>query len=729
MDKLKMHSVNKVNSNIDKIGNLFPNTVTEVIKGYLEDGTPIIEHAIDFDMLKQELSDVVVEGREERYQFTWPDKKKSILLANAPIAKTLRPCREESVDFNTTGNLYIEGDNLDVLKLLQETYLGKVKIIYIDPPYNTGNDFVYEDDFAQNADEYLSNSGQYDEEGNRLVQNNESNGRFHTDWLNMIYPRLKLAKDLLTDDGVIFISIDDNEAANLIKACNEIFGESCFASDIAWQRTYAPRNDSKGISSEKEHIVVFSKQPNWIPNKLPRTDEMNAKYKSPDGDPVMWRPDNPCAPGAATHQGMVYAIQHPFTGKMLYPSNGACWRYQQTDMLKIMQNWGKYELRDLKDESERSSVCGISENEIRSAIKGIVLTTSLEEARLYAQKVLDKGKWPVYYFTNGGNGGIAKKTYLNENNGKVITNMWVHNEVGNTDEAKKELLSLFNGKSPFDTPKPTRLLNRILTIASDKDSLILDFFSGSATTAHAVIQKNSEDGGKRKFILVQLPEASASSEYKTLCDIGKERIRRAGAKIKEDLKYSRVTKKSKIAIRPEKQESSLYENNDPDIIEDATVMEVEDSWGQLRMDSEYKALLENLDFGFRVLKCDSTNMKDVYYNPAEYTQNLFDKLTDNIKEDRTPEDLLFQVMLDLGILLSSKIEETLIAGKKVFSVMNDYLIACFDEYVTEETVKAIAQRKPYYAVFRDTSMANDSVATNFEQIFASYSPSTVRKVL
>lgn len=679
MENLKMHSLDGVQRNIDLIGKLFPNAITEVKRNGK------VEHAIDFDVLRQELSDSIVEGREERYQFTWPDKKKAMLAANAPITATLRPVVADSVGKDGTPggfdseNLYIEGDNLEVLKLLQETYLGKVKMIYIDPPYNTGNDFVYEDDFAQSAADYMDNSGQYDEEGNRLVTNTESNGRFHTDWLNMIYPRLKLAKNLLTDDGVIFISIDDNEAANLVKICEGIFGESCFVADIAWQRTYAPRNDSKGISSEKEHLVAFSRQPNWNPYKLPRTAEMNEKYKSPDGDPVLWRADNPCAPGAATHQGMVYAIQNPFTGKMLYPSNGAHWRYQQKDMLKIMQGWGNYELHDLNDDAERAAVCGVAPSDVRKGVKGIVLRDDVSIASKHAREVYNRGNWPLYYFTSGGSGGIAKKTYLNEKNGKVVTNLWPCSEVGHTDEAKKELLSFFDGKAPFDTPKPTRLIERIIYISTQKNDLIMDFFSGSATTAQAAMQINAtKAGSERKYILVQLPEKSATQQYSDLCEIGKERIRRAGRKIKEDAGLTAPT---------------------------------------------------DLDIGFRCLRLDESNMKPVYYTPEEVSQQDLFSLVDNVKPDRTPEDLLFQVMLDLGVLLSSPIEVKEIAGKKMFNVADGFLLACFDHDVTEETVKAIAQIKPYYAVFRDSSMANDSVATNFDQIFETYSPETVRKVL
>ena len=679
MDRLKMKTPNLADENYKKLAALFPNAVTETI----DPETGEVVRAIDKDVLMQEISARVVEGREERYQFTWPDKKKAMLAANAPIAATLRPVRAESVGKDGTPggwdseNLYIEGDNLDVLKLLQETYLGKVKMIYIDPPYNTGNDFVYEDDFAEDADSYLERSGQFDDQGNRLEQNTDSNGRFHTDWLNMLYPRLRLAKNLLTEDGVIFISIDDNELVNLTKICSEIFGERCFIADVCYQRTYAPRNDSKGISREAEHLLVYSRNAGWMPKKLPRTAEMNEKYKNPDNDDKLWRPDNPCGPGAATHQGMVYAIQHPFTGKMIYPSNRACWRYQQQDMLSIMRGWGNYELRDLHDDDKRAEVCGVTPDVVRKGVMGIVLADSLEIAKKHAEEVMARGRWPMYYFTSGGQGGIAKKTYLNEENGKVVTNLWLSQDVGHTDEAKKELLSLFDGRAPFDTPKPTRLIDRILQISVSTKDIVLDFFSGSATTAHSVMKANAQDSGSRKFIMVQLPEKSASQEYETLCDIGKERIRRAGRKIKEE-----------------------------------TGMTAQD-----------------LDIGFRVLRLDSSNMQDVYYNPAAITQSLLDTTTDNIKPDRSPEDLLFQVMLDLGVDLSSPIQETIIDGKKVFAVAGTYLLACFDPGVTTETVTAIAKQRPYYAVFRDSSMANDSVATNFDQIFETYSPQTVRRVL
>ena len=688
METLKMHSLDGVQRNIDLIGKLFPNAITEVKRNGK------VEHAIDFDVLRQELSDSIVEGREERYQFTWPDKKKAMLAANAPITATLRPVVADSVGKDGTPggfdseNLYIEGDNLEVLKLLQETYLGKVKMIYIDPPYNTGKDFVYEDDFAQSTEDYMGNSGQYDEEGNRMVTNTESNGRFHTDWLNMIYPRLKLAKDLLSDDGAIFISIDDNELYNLKKICDAVYGESCFVGNVAWQRTYSMRNDSKGLPSEAEHILVYSKQPNWIPNKLPRTDKMDAAYKNPDNDPNgAWQNTTPYAPGARTHQGMVYAIQHPFTGELLYPAPASCWRYDQKTMLDYMSGWGEYELKNINDEKERAEICGVDVENIRKDVKAIVLKYDLNQAKEKAKLVLNRGQWPRFYFTRDGMGGIRRKTYLNQVEGRTVTNLWPYAEVGHTDEAMKELKNLFDGSVPFDTPKPTRLVERILTIATDKDSYILDFFSGSATTAHAVMKKNMEEGGNRKYILVQLPEKGNSPQYETLCEIGKERIRRAGKQI------------------------------------------LSAGGGQLSFSETQPDQSAPIDIGFRCLRLDSSNMENVYYTPEETRQQDMFSLVDNVKPDRTPEDLLFQVMLDLGVLLSSPIEVKEIAGKKVFNVADGFLLACFDHDVTEETVKAIAQMKPYYAVFRDSSMANDSVATNFDQIFETYSPETVRKVL
>lgn len=621
MDKLKMHSVNKVDENIAKIGKLFPNCVTERKN---ENGE--VEYAVDFDMLRQELSSVVVEGNEERYQFTWPDKKKAILAANAPISATLRPCREESVDFDTTQNLYIEGDNLDVLKLLQETYLGKVKMIYIDPPYNTGKDFVYNDDFAEDAKEYLANSGQYDAQGNQLVANTESNGRFHTDWLNFMYPRLKLARDLLTEDGVIFISISDEEVENLKKMCNEIFGEKNFEGHIHWRRRHNQPNDkTKMLGIVAEHIISYSRNSAAFKESGVGKLDLTAKFTNPDNDPRGPWASKPWKVGS-DQSGSRYSITAP-NGRVL---NGE-WMGEQATYLKY-----------------------------------------LAEGRIY--------------FPKDGSGMPRKKYYQfeREEEGQCACNWWPHEQFGHNQGANDYATSLFGVKNVFSNPKPTELLRSLLKIANVKmDDIALDFFSGSATTADAVIRLNMEDHNKRKFIMVQLPEATnPKSEaykagYKNICEIGKERIRRAGKKIKE----------------------------------------------------ENPLATQDLDIGFRVLKLDSSNMKEVYYTSDAYTRDMFDMLADNIKEDRTPEDLLFQVMLDLGIPLSSRIEESVIAGKKVFKVEDNYLMACFDSNLTEDIIKTIAQQHPYYFVMRDSSMANDSVATNFEQIFATYSPDTDRKVL
>lgn len=677
MDKMRMESLDMTAQNIDRIAALFPNCVTEALDE--EHSTPekeVYKRAINFELLKQMLSPDVVEG-DERYEFTWVGKKAAIVEANKPIRKTLRPCKEESKNWDSTENLYIEGDNLEVLKLLQESYLGKVKIIYIDPPYNTGNDFIYVDNFIRSQEEENEQMGMFDEDGDRLFKNTDTNGRFHSDWCSMIYSRLMLARNLLSENGVIFISIDDGESANLRKICGEVFGESCFVGDVIYQRTYAPRNDSKGISKEAEHLFVFSKTSTWQPKKLPRTTEMNKKYKSPDGDPVLWRPDNPCGPGASTHQGMVYAIQSPFNGKMLYPSNGACWRFQQKDMLQIMRKWGDYRLEDIHDEEKRAEVCGVNPATVRKGVMAIVLNVELMQAQNYAKEVLEKGSWPIYYFTKNGAGGLAKKTYLNEENGRVVTNFWLSSDVGHTDEAKKELLSLFEGKAPFDTPKPTRLIKRILDIASEKDSIVMDFFSGSATTAQAVMSKNAEDDGHRKFIMIQVPEKSLSSEFETLCEIGKERIRRAGEKIK----------------------------------------------------SESPLTTGNLDVGFRVLKLDNTNMKDVYYAPDDYSQGMLVGLESNIKEDRTDLDLLFGCLLDWGLPLSMSYSSEQIDDCTVHTYNDGDLIACFDENVPESVVKEIAKRQPLRVIFRDSSFANSPAKINVTEIFKLIAPDTRIKVI
>ena len=645
MEQLKMHSMNKVDENIKRIGALFPNCVTERINA---DGK--VEYAIDFDMLRQELSTVVVEGNEERYQFTWPDKKKSVLAANAPISDTLRPCREESVDFDNTQNLYIEGDNLAVLKLLQETYLGKIKMIYIDPPYNTGNDFVYNDDFAENASDYLGNSGQFSDEGYQLVQNTESNGRFHTDWLNMMYTRLKLSKDLLTDDGVIFISLDDNEADNMTKMCDEIFGEMNSVAKIKVLSNPRGRQSTNYFASAGEYVLIYAKNKQFVRiiGDAPSPEQV-ATYNKQD--------------------------EHGRFRDMGLRKRGTDSRREDSPTLYFPIYYNPT-TEDISLENHEGYICITPKLEDGSDGRWRWSPSKIkaEKHLLYCRKVSRNGSYEYDVF---------QKDYFSDEDRVKHKDFWIEKEI-NYDRSSEELRELFVERI-FDFAKPLYLIRKLINTIVSKDSndIILDFFSGSATTAHATMQLNAEDCGNRRFIMVQLPEITgekteaAKAGFSTICEIGKERIRRAGARIKE----------------------------------------------------ENGLMSSALDIGFRVLKLDSSNMKDVYYNPAEYEISMFDMLADNIKEDRTPEDLLFQVMLDLGVLLSSKIEETTIAGKRVFNVADGFLIACFDELVTEETITAIAKQKPYYFVMRDSSMATDSVATNFDQIFATYSPDTERKVL
>lgn len=634
MTHLKLHSLDKVAANIDAIAALFPNAVTEVLR----DGKT--ERAIDFDVLRQELSDSIVEGREERYQFTWPDKRKAVLAANAPITSTLRPVIADSVGKDGTPggfdseNLYIEGDNLEVLKLLQETYLGKVKMIYIDPPYNTGNDFVYEDDFAQSASEYLAGSGQYDEAGNRMVTNTESNGRFHTDWLNMIYPRLKLAKSLLSDDGFISISIGEEEADNLKKVCDEIFGEQNFRNVVSVRRYDKNLNlqfAADGLLTMNiglEYIYIYSKLP---------FSKMSAVYRKSIDD----RENTGYWKGFwnnADRPTMRYEI-------LGYKPQEGQWKWKEDVAREAIINYKEYEdtyssSMTLEEYWEKT---GKSKRFIRRNINGKGKNMGVEHWVAPAEGILRNSNWSDLL--------ISKQSGLD---------------------------------IPFDSPKNATVLMELIRLfgISDED-IILDFFSGSATTAHAVMQLNAEDGGHRKFILVQLPEKTDEKSeafkagYPNICEIGKERIRRAGKKVREEA-------------------------------------------------GEAAALQ---DFGFRCLRLDSSNMEDVYYEPEKLGQQDLFSQVDNVKEGRTAEDLLFQVMLDMGIPLSSKISERDIAGKKVFDVGDGFLLACFDSAVTEAVVTEIAKQKPQYAVLRDSSMANDSVATNFEQIFASYSPETERKVL
>ena len=619
MDKLNMQTTNVVDENIKRIGELFPNCLTERLN---DEGKP--EVAIDFDQLRQELSKDIVEGPEERYQFTWPDKRNAIRLANAPTTDTLRPCREDSVDFDNTQNLYIEGDNLEVLKLLRQNYLGKVKMIYIDPPYNTGNDFVYNDEFDQDSEYYKHNSGQFDELGNRLVTNTESNGRFHTDWLNMIYPRLKVAKDLLSEDGAIFISVDDHEIENLKKMCNETFGDRNFVACVVWQRTYAPISLKKHFSESHDFCLIYARNlETFSMNLLPRSDKQNKDYKNPDNDPRgPWKVGNLTVGPAVEKQ--VYPIVGP-TGRTFMPPSGYCWRFS------------KERFEQLRNDNR------------------------------------------IWFGAEGNNSPVPKLFLSEVQDGVTPMTLWTFDEVGHGQEATRELRDLM-GASVFTSPKPIRYMTRLLQIGSNKDSLVLDFFSGSSSTAHTIIKMNAEDSGNRKFIMVQLPEPTDEKSeaykagYKNICEIGKERIRRAGKKIKEE--------------HPE---------------------------------------AKDLDTGFRVLKLDSSNMNDVFYTPEAFTER--DLFEDNIKGDRSDEDLLFQTMIELGIELSAKIEKKSIAGKTVWSVSDGYLMACFDKDVNETTIKEIAKMKPFYFVMRDASMATDNVADNFEQIWSGYSKDTVRRIL
>lgn len=637
MDKLRMLSSNGVEDNITKIAQLFPDCVTETLDE--RSGQP--KHLIDFEKLKQNLSDSVISERAERYQFTWPDKSKAILLANSPINATLRPCREDSVDFDNTQNLYIEGDNLDVLKCLKETYLHKVKMIYIDPPYNTGNDFVYEDDFAQSSEEYLANSGQFDEQGNRMFTNAESNGRFHTDWLNMIYPRLKVARDLLTDDGVIFISIDDNEVENLRKVCDEVFGEQNFVDCLHWKKKKQPSFLAKHTAKVMEYVIVYAKNTFKLEKlSVEKVSDSNKK---------------------------VININNKVSSRIFKPGVRVK-SEEQTGIIKAGVYTGRS--MDVEYKNDIYYENGRTTNEVEVVSK---FSDSQSNIDTFIQKDL------LY---------ITKNFLLRRDVGeeaaekrKSITDLLL-NDFGDNQESDKEFLELFD-KKYFDYTKPIKLIYNLVKSNFTEEGIILDFFSGSATTAHAVMQLNSEDGGNRKFIMVQLPEKTDEKNeafkagYKNICEIGKERIRRAGKKIKE--------------------ESPLT--------------------------------TQDLDTGFRVLKLDSTNMQDIYYSPKDISQaDLFSQV-DNVKPDRTGEDLLFQVMLELGATLDSKIETTTVAGKTIYNVAEGYLVACFDPDVTDDVVKSIAQMQPAYAVLRDTSMKDDSTATNFEQIFKTYSPDTVTKIL
>lgn len=760
MDKLKMHSLDGVARNIERIGKLFPNAITEVMRGGK------VEHAIDFDVLRQELSDSIVEGREERYQFTWPDKKKAILAANAPITATLRPVVADSVGRDGTPggfdseNLYIEGDNLEVLKLLQETYLGKVKMIYIDPPYNTGNDFIYEDDFAQSTDEYMENSGQYDEVGNRMVTNTESNGRFHTDWLNMIYPRLRLAKDLLADDGVILASIGDMELRNLQGVMDEIYGASNQICCFVWKSRAKPTNAGNArFRPQKvaEYVLVYSK---------------------PDSETQLFN--------------VIPAKER------VYPHEDELGKFRTTTILT--SNRGTFRRETMRFESH-----GYTPN---------------EDFRWKAGKETIDHLYDTNHMYVSENGVPMEKKYVHEESDPLypIYTFIDADLSGTAESGKAELGQLVGKQHGFDTVKPVQLIKYLLQTFAGKNDVIFDFFSGSATTAQAVMEQNAEDGGHRKFIMVQLPEKTDEKSeaykagYKNICEIGKERIRRAGEKIvkscqlsvdretdnckgekngelqkivgmakvngddKGDLSFSQETSErgNLCTFRPDEtssgvdsvehfrrtgtqfKEGILPVSDDRERLESGTgnttfdlhASRLSGGTGNTNSDettqrnrqnadianqqsenSQLKTDNFHLDIGFRCLRLSDSNMENVYYAPEDMKQETLFSLIDNVKPDRTPEDLLFQVMLDLGVLLSSSIEVKEIAGKKVFNVADGFLLACFDTDATDETVRAIAQMKPCYAVFRDSSMANDSVATNFDEIFKSYSPDTVRKVL
>ncbi|OJV55705.1 MAG: site-specific DNA-methyltransferase [Burkholderiales bacterium 68-10] len=625
MNKLKMHSPNLTEDNIARIREMFPGCMTEA-KG--EDGS--VKLAVDFDQLRQELSDVIVEGPQERYHLNWPGKREALLTANAPIAKTLRPVREESVDFDTTKNLFIEGDNLDALKLLQETYLGKVKLIYIDPPYNTGRDFIYDDDFSEDSESYLIESNQVDEQGGRLVANTEANGRFHSDWLSMIYARLRLARNLLKDDGVVFISIDDNEVDNLRKACSEVFGEENFVAQIIWQKVFSPKNSARWFSEDHDYVLVYAKNgESWTPNLLPQTDEMIARYKNPDNDPRgVWQSDNLTARNR--YDAGLYSVKCPSGRVIDGPPKGSYWRVSEENFKKL-------------DSDNR-----------------------------------------IWWGANGDNMPRLKRFLTEVKQGRTPQTLWFYSEVGHTQDAKKTLLkyvSFEETENVLNSVKPVELLQRVLQLATSpsSDDVVLDFFSGSATTAHAVLKQNAEDGGNRRFIGVQISEPLPKPELgmASIFEMGQRRIRNVAKELSESDKS------------------------------------------------------RTLDLGFRVLKIDTSNMADVYYSPDALDKANLDLFVDNIKPDRTAEDLLFQVMLDWGVDLALPIEKKVVQGKEVFFVDasldgNPALAACFDAHggIDEAFVKDLATYKPLRVVFRDAGFKDSAVKINVEQIFKLLSPST-----
>ncbi len=622
MEKMRMESMDIVAKNIDKIAELFPSCITEKV-----DDKGNLEKAIDFDVLRQILGDKVATGNEA-YEFTWVGKNASRVEANTTTNKTLRPCIEESKDWDNTENLYIEGDNLEVLKLLQNSYFNKVKMIYIDPPYNTGNDFIYVDDFAQNIDEYEEAKGSFDEEGNRLFKNTDTNGRFHSDWCSMIYPRLVLARNLLADDGVIFISIDDNEQENLKKICDEVFGEKNFIAQIIWERAYAPVNLKKHFSENHDYIICYAKDiDKAICNGLPRASEANDRYSNPDNDPRgIWKSDN-LSVGPIV-QSKIYEIITP-GGRKVLPPEGYCWR--------------------------------LSKEKFKEFVK-------------------DNRIW----FGKDGNNVPSIKRFLTEVKQSITPmTIWKYSEVGHSQDAKQNLKKLFDGKSFFDYPKSVELIKRCIQLYSNESSIIIDFFSGSATTAHAVMQLNAEDGGKRKFIMVQLPEETDEKSeafkagYKNICEIGKERIRRAGEKIKEEAGLN----------------------------------------GQ------------DLDIGFRVLKLDSSNMKDIYYSADEYDQGMLENMQSNTKEDRTDLDLLFGCLVDWGLELDKPYTTKVINGHKVHIYNDGDLVACFEKDLDMKTIDEIAKLQALRVVFCDNSFIDSATKINVAEHFKMIAPDTDIKVI
>jgi adenine-specific DNA-methyltransferase len=639
MDKLKLHTPDFTAANIEKLAALFPSCITES-----RDEKGVLKRAIDFDQLRQELSDHIVDGPRERYHLDWPGKREALLAANAPIAKTLRPCRKESVDFDTTKNLFIEGDNLDALKLLQETYLGKVKLIYIDPPYNTGKDFLYDDDYAEGEDDFLRRSNQKDDSGRRLVANTEANGRFHSDWLSMIYPRLRLARTLLSDTGIIFLSIDEQEAGNLRKACDEVFGEQNFISEMVVLTGANQSGDGVTIQSNTEYCLVYCKSIADV--KVNRIEPVDESLRNLNDAPTPLE----------TRKDMGYSVYYNPKTK---------------DFIPVVD----YD----KDKIHLNTVEEVYTNDLALVKKGYTpirpgfrnrklhrwrwgMETFMERKSEIVIESKSDGQYAISFRQSGFN---APKNILNFG--------------GGTSEVKE----LFDGHKIFDFPKSYKYIKHLLAIGCDSDSIVLDFFAGSATTAHAVMALNAEDSGARRFIMVQLPETTSDESdanklgYKTIAAVGKERIRRAGMKIRA----------ANATSAP------------------------------------------NLDVGFRVLKIDTSNMADVYYAPDAVKQADLVAHTDNIKPDRTPEDLLFQVLVDWGVDLSLPITQETIATKKVFFVDGNALAACFDPKVSEDLVKELAKRKPLRAVFRDSSYDSDSVKINVEQIFKLLSPETEVKSL